>query len=295
MVAINIDRHRSEAVAKGDEAGRLAMELGETRASGARRSADLAERNLDLDNFAHVAAHDLKAPIRSVRSFSEMALDEIPDGSPAQKHIGQVIDASRRMGELVESLLNFASIDREPAKRDLIKMRSVIDDVQIDLGSTIEATQAEVVLLNSVPNVEGSTEGMRQVMSNLIGNAIKYRSGLAPRIEISSTIEDEGVTIVVADNGIGFDPGQADRMFEPFQRLHPTAVSGSGVGLAICRRIVQRHNGRIWATSEPGQGSRFSMWLPLRAAGADVNLSDVGGDIEVDLIAADPHPGEDRS
>lgn len=272
LVALNVDKPRRELVAARDDVARLEMELAETVASGAKDTSELAERNLDLDNFAHVAAHDLKAPIRSVRSFSEMAMAEIPNTSPAAEHLHQVIEASRRMGDLVESLLDFASIDREAPTRETIDLRGVIEDVQIDLGSTIDANGAEVLLLDELPLVEGNPNALRQVLSNLIGNAIKYRAEANPRIEISATTNDDGVTLVVSDNGLGFHPDQADRMFEPFQRLHATSVSGSGVGLAICRRIVQRHHGRIWATGEPGVGARFSVWLPIRLPADDLEL-----------------------
>lgn len=255
-------RVEQELLAARDEVARLRVELAETLVSGARDTSELAERNLDLDNFAHVAAHDLKAPIRSVRSFSEMALAEIPGESPAAEYLQQVIEASCRMGDLVESLLDFASIDREAPSRETIDLCDVIEDVQIDLRSSIDASEAEVLLLDDLPIIEGNPHALRQVLSNLIGNAIKYRSDQRPRVEISATTNDDGVTLVVADNGLGFHADQADRLFEPFQRLHSTAVSGSGVGLAICRRIVERHHGRIWATGEPGVGARFSVWLP---------------------------------
>ena len=120
---------------------------------------------------------------------------------------------------------------------------------------------ARIIRPEQFDDVRGDRAGVRQVLVNLVQNAIKY-SDEEPVIELTTRVEDEGVVIVVSDNGRGFEMTEVDRLFEPFQRLHDTSVSGNGVGLAICKRIVERQDGRIWASSVPGEGSRFSIWLP---------------------------------
>jgi len=228
--------------------------------------ATLAERNEDLDNFAHVAAHDLKAPLRSIRSFAEMALEGIPaDSSPAQQ-IEQVINSSKRMGNLIESLLEFAAIGREAVEPTEVDLTKLVDDITIDLRSAIDDRDAEMVIDLDSPHVHGNSDAIRQVLANLVNNSLKFSGDARTLIAIRSTADRNGIRIDVTDNGIGFPAEEADRLFEPFQRLHASPEPGSGVGLAICRRIVQRHGGKIWATSDPNGGATFSFWLPEPSA-----------------------------
>ena len=192
-------------------------------------------------------------------------MQELPEESAAQPHMQQVIDASMRMTGLLESLLDFASIDRQRPSKEVIDLTGVLDDVTADLDSVINQTGATIVCAEKFDLVLGDRDGVRQVMSNLVHNAIKYSNG-APRIDIETRLEDGGVVIVVSDNGAGFEMSEVDRLFEPFQRLHDTSVSGNGVGLAICKRIVERQQGKIWASSVPSEGARFSVWLPGESA-----------------------------
>ncbi len=245
-----------------DRIAELEQKLRDLQQSTAADVASLAERNEDLDNFAHVAAHDLKAPIRSIRSFSEMALPDLDPASEAYAHVTQVIASSKRMSALVQSLLEFAAIGRGSAQLESVNINDLLDDVQLDLRTELTESGAEVVIDTQHGTIEGDPDGVRQVLTNLIHNAVKF-AGDDPRIMVESEESEGGVLIRVTDNGIGFDTNQSDRLFEPFQRLHATETPGSGVGLAICRRIVQRHFGRIWASSEEGIGSQFTIWLPL--------------------------------
>ena len=263
--AVLVRDHHDQTVVERehiDRIARLEQELRELQNSSAADVATLAERNEDLDNFAHVAAHDLKAPIRSIRSFGELALDALSDPKEAKQHVEQVVASAKRMGALVDSLLEFAAIDRGTVEAQEIDLRDLIDDVQLDLRSEISETDAEITIELDRTRIGGSPDGIRQVITNLVHNAIKFRGAERPIVSITTRNEDGGVLIAVEDNGRGFDVGQADRLFEPFQRLHAEPTPGSGVGLAICQRIVQRHNGRIWASTDPDTGSRFSIWLP---------------------------------
>jgi len=256
-VQTQLDGHR-------DREAELGQKLNELRSATDADVAMLAERNEDLDNFAHVAAHDLKAPIRSIRGFAEIALEDLPPDSVAVPHIEQVVNSATRMGQLVESLLDFAAIGRESFEPEVIDLRRVVDDVTIDLASSIQDSEADVVVDLIEEEITGNSEAIRQVVANLLQNSLKFVGDRPPRIEISSTAasDRDGVVVVVDDNGRGFDQTAADRMFEPFQRLHSTDEPGAGVGLAICRRIIQRHGGRIWASSKDEGGARFSFWIP---------------------------------
>ncbi len=244
----------------------LEADLMSLRASTDADVAMLAERNEDLDNFAHVAAHDLKAPIRSIRSFSEMALEDIPESSAARDKVEQVIDSSKRMASLVESLLDFAAIGRGEFETDQIDLTRLVDDITIDLRSSIVEREADVVVDLDAQYMYGSSDGIRQVLANLVQNALKFSGDRRPHIEIRSVADRDGIRVDIDDNGIGFPSEEAARLFEPFQRLHATTEPGSGVGLAICRRIVQRHGGKIWASNHPEGGATFSFWLPAPSA-----------------------------
>jgi len=230
--------------------------------AGDAREIDLAERTADLDSFAHVAAHDLKSPLRTIQSFSEIALKELPETEPASAHLHRVVGAAKRMNALVDSLMAYAGVGRETPVLETIDLDALVASVEIDLRAETEAAGA-TILRSELGHVSGNPDGLRQVVANLISNSLKYCADRAPVIEIESTRdEDHGVTITLTDNGIGFPIEHAERIFEPFQRLHTASeFEGSGVGLAICKRVVERHGGRIWATSD-GDGSVFSVRLP---------------------------------
>jgi len=261
-IAMNVNEVSNQLDAARSHIAQLSVELGDLRASTDADVALLAERNQDLDNFAHVAAHDLKAPIRSVRSFAEIALSELEDGSAARPHIAQVIESAQRMGQLVDSLLDFAAIGRESFEPHRIDLNALVDEVAIDLRSAIDDGDAVITRELPVTHIEGNVEAIRQVVANLVQNSLKFTGDVPAVIDIRSGHQDDGVVISVEDNGVGFPVSEASRLFEPFQRLHAVEKPGSGVGLAICRRIVQRHGGRIWASSEEGRGANFSFWLP---------------------------------
>jgi len=263
LVGLDIDQQMKE-VAK------LRSDLAEVRhvaqsaiETGQAREVDLAERTADLDSFAHVAAHDLKSPLRTIQSFSEIALEEIAADDPASDHLNRVVGAAKRMNALVDSLMTYAGVGRGAPAVETIDLDALVSSVEIDLRAETEAAGA-TILRSELGQVSGNPSSLRQVIANLISNSLKYRAGRAPVIEITTNRDEPtGVTITLSDNGIGFPTEQAERIFEPFQRLHTSAeFEGSGVGLAICKRVVERHGGQIWATSTEGEGSVFSLRLP---------------------------------
>jgi PAS domain S-box-containing protein len=235
------------------------------------RYADELERsNRELEQFAYVISHDLREPARMVESYMNLLakryqgqLDE-----KADMFIDYAVGGAERMQEMINALLDLSRIGtrgEEPAPTDA---EAVLDRTLRLLGRVIEETNAEVTH-TPLPTVLADKAQLSQVFQNLIANAIKFRrEGVPPRVHISAEREGDEWVFSVADNGIGIDPEQADRIFQVFQRLHTEdEYPGLGIGLALCKRIVERHGGRIWVESEPGKGSTFYFTLAASERG----------------------------
>ncbi len=263
-----VDRH--EDVVQQDQATRelaqLQTQMMERTANLEDNVSNLAERNADLDSFAHAAAHDLKAPIRAMVAFSELASEAIDEEHPAQAHLERVQEGSYRMATMVDSMLSLASAGRDALSVRPCDVAQMLEQAQRDLAVQIDEAGAEFDI-GPLDKVLADAGSLTAILSNLISNAMKYTDGRPPRITIRSSVEDRMAVITVQDNGIGFDQARAIEIFEPFRRLHPRdRFQGTGVGLAICRRLAQRLGGEIWATSTPGEGSVFSLRLPMAPA-----------------------------
>jgi signal transduction histidine kinase len=265
VAAVDVDEVVTELELLRAENARLRQSMRERTADLVSNLEDLAERNAELDRFAHVAAHDLKAPVRAVLSFSEAIGEELDAGHPAHAYLDRVQAAAARMGQLVDSLLRFAASGRGELRIEDVDLEECLDAVRLDLRIEIEERSAEVVSAG-LPAVRADPTAIRQLLQNLVANGLKFVDGAPPRVVVSAEIRAEDFVIRVEDNGVGFDPAYADEIFEPFRRLHSTRkFRGSGVGLSICRRIIQRHGGAIWAHSEPGRGASFLFTLPRAA------------------------------
>ncbi|MEA2182958.1 MAG: hypothetical protein QOF69_2143 [Solirubrobacteraceae bacterium] len=223
---------------------------------------ELAESNAQLEQFAYVASHDLAEPLRTITGFSQLLsrryaaeLDE-----DAQRFIGHVVDGGRRMQDLIDDLLEFSRAGAGDLADDDIDARDVIDRVMAELSASIRESGAEI-RMSALPHVRGDGALLERVFQNLLTNAIKF-GGASPRIEIAGHATPTGWRFDVSDHGIGLDPKHADRVFEMFERLNRREdYPGTGIGLAICKRIVGRHGGRIWVDSRPEQGATFSFTL----------------------------------
>jgi signal transduction histidine kinase len=239
-----------------------------------RTMAELERSNRELDSFASVASHDLQEPLRKIRAFGER-LEAAAEGrlpEKARDYLARMVAASSRMQKLITDLLTLARVTKGEAWQK-VDLASVVADVLIDLEEAIGRTAGRVDV-GALPVIEGDPVQMRQLFQNLIGNALKFHGASAPIVEISANesapLLPSGLVshhpvwrIVVADNGIGFQQKYAERIFNPFERLHPRAAfDGTGIGLALCRRIVSRHGGAISAEGEPGRGARFIVLLP---------------------------------
>lgn len=230
------------------------------------RTRELQRSNEDLQQFAHVASHDLKEPVRKVITFANM-LDN-SDGHTLSERgrisLNKVHAAAERMMSMVNGVLVYSKLEAAEQTMEMINIEEVINNVEADLEVLIQQKQA-MVIKEDLPLIVGAPILIRQLFYNLIGNALKFsKDDVAPRITISGERTEGGVTtITVADNGIGFEPEYADRIFKTFTRLNTKdKYEGTGLGLSLCKKIVERHGGTIMAESKLGHGARFTIELP---------------------------------
>jgi PAS domain S-box-containing protein len=235
------------------------------------RTAALERSNTELERFAQIASHDLQEPLRTVSSFVQLIAKrygELLDDN-GRRYVHYVVDGAARMRTLIDALLAYSRVERPNAPiTGEVELGKVMARARADLRTAIAESQAEVTS-DELPVVQGNEIQLTQVLMNLVGNAIKYRGSEAPRVHVGATREEAGWRISVADNGIGIDPQYFERIFVMFQRLHTReAYEGTGVGLALCKRIVERHGGRIWLESSPGAGCTFHFTLKPTDGGA---------------------------
>lgn len=235
------------------------------------RTAKLERRNRELQEFASIASHDLSEPLRKIRTFGSLLeiksagqLDEV-----SKDYVSRMTGSANRMQELLEALLRYSRVDTKWQEFGPTKLDEVVRDSVTDLKVAIQEIGAHVEI-GGLPIVNGDPYQLRQLFQNLISNALKYH-----RLEIKTIVkvygeESSGTAhIFVEDNGIGFDEKYLEKIFQPFQRLHgKIEYSGTGIGLAICRKIVDRHKGTITAKSTPGKGSTFVVSLPVNGTKA---------------------------
>ena len=236
------------------------------------RTTELEEANSELEAFSYSVSHDLRTPLRHIVGFAELLQKDTASSlSPrGQRYMGIIADAASRMDQLIDDLLEFSRMGRQELRQAEVPLAPLVSEViaELQLGAPGQAAQWQ---LGELPSVCGDASLLRQVLINLLGNAVKYSAQSdPPRITVSAHTEGQDVVLEVRDNGVGFDPRYADKLFGVFQRLHRAEeFEGSGIGLANVRRIVTRHGGRVWAESELGQGAAFFVSLPLFERGGE--------------------------
>lgn len=239
-------------------------------------SEELARSNAELERFAYIVSHDLKEPLRSITGFSGLLQRKLgPELDPdAQQYLEFIVGGARHMQALIDGLLEYARAGREQAAAQPVDLGDVVDKTRTQLAVLIEETGAEVVVSAPLPRIEGDPLRLGQLFQNLIGNALKFRSEAPPRIRIEARDSGDCWQLAVADNGIGIEPKHQQRVFEVFQRLHGREeYPGTGIGLAICKKIVESHGGRIWVESTPGAGTTFLFTLPKAQTPADAPVA----------------------
>ncbi|MEZ2226043.1 ATP-binding protein [Microcoleus sp.] len=224
---------------------------------------ELARSNAELEQFAYVASHDLQAPLATIASYAQLLEKRYQEqlDSQANKFIGNIVQGCTRMQALIDDLLEYSRVGRSQKPFKPTNCNQVLEQALANLQGVIRDTQA-VVSYGELPVVNGEISQLVQLFQNLVGNAIKYRKNEPPAISISVCKQHDHWLFSVADNGIGIARQHQERIFQIFQRLHTQKeYSGTGIGLAICQKIVELHGGRIWVNSEPGQGSTFYFTL----------------------------------
>jgi PAS domain S-box-containing protein len=224
----------------------------------------LALTNQDLERFAFIASHDLQEPLRMITAYSQLLIKSYPGefDSKARIFVDNIVEGTTRMRDLLSDLLAYTEIrnpDEEPMES--VDLNVVIENVRQNLKASIDESGA-VVTSDRLPVLRAYRAHFEPLFQNLIGNAIKYHGAQAPRIHVSVQEMDGELRFMVSDNGIGIDPQYHQQIFEVFRRLHGKKIPGTGVGLAICQRVVERYGGRIWVESKSGAGSTFLFTLP---------------------------------
>lgn len=266
MVAFEgIARDITERIEMNEEIHRSRDEL-ELRVQ--ERTCELERVNTELREFTFIASHDLKEPLRKIRAFADQLRRKCADflNDEAADYVARMQNAASRMQDLLEDLLLYSQVNVTQENFTEVDLTKTICEVAGDLSVVVEKTGGTVTV-SDLPAIEANETQMRQLFQNLIGNSLKYHGAEKPVVNIySPECGHDWCTVVVEDNGIGFDEQYLDRIFLPFHRLHgrSSGYEGTGIGLAICRKIVERHNGKISARSTPGRGSSFIVRLPLR-------------------------------
>lgn len=239
----------------------------------------LERSNQELQEFAFIASHDLQEPLRKIRIFGgrlRSRYDEVLD-SDGRDYLDRMQKAAERMQHLIDALLNYSKVTTQASPFEQVDLKAVALEVAADFKARIEEVNGRLEI-GDLPTLEADPSQMRQLFSNLIGNALKYKNESALSIRIHTDGCNGGLCrIFIEDNGIGFDEKYLDRIFMLFQRLHGRGqYEGTGIGLAICKKIVERHKGTITARSIPGSGSTFIVLLPERQSSADTSQGNGG-------------------
>ncbi len=254
-------------LARLPELVRRAMRERKLREDHRQAQEELARSNRDLEQFAYVASHDLQEPLRMVATYTQLLAERYKGklDSDADKYMHYAIDGALRMQKLVQDLLAFSRVGRQGLALENTDSNAVLQVALQNLEAAIQEGGA-VVEHAQLPSLVADGSQLVQVFQNLIGNAIKFRGSNPPLIRVTGGVQGKEWVFSVADNGIGIAPENVDNVFVIFRRLHTRAeYSGNGIGLSICKKIVEQHGGRIWVEAEPDHGSIFYFTIPIKA------------------------------
>lgn len=259
-------RYEQELLLARRRAEEAAAELVRVNVELSASNAALLKANEDLGQFAYAASHDLQEPLRMMATYAQLLARRYQGvvDENARAYVSYIVDGARRMETLITSLLAFSQAQGAQLVLRPTDMNQVLAAALGNLRFSIDDTHATITH-DKLPFLNVDASRLVQVFQNLVGNAIKYRKpDEAPRVHVSGRRDEGCWTFSVQDNGLGFDPCYADQIFRMFKRLHGTEIAGTGIGLAICKKIVESHGGKIWVTSTPGVGSTFTFTIPER-------------------------------
>jgi signal transduction histidine kinase len=267
-LAEDVERMRTALVVQLGEIERNAAEIAEAHDRLTEQAEELRRSNRDLEQFAYVASHDLQEPLRKVASFTQL-LQKRYGGQlddRADQYIGFAVDGAKRMQQLIQDLLGFSRVGRLGGELADVPLDAVLTAALDNLDELV-ADSGAVITHNPLPVVRGERPLLVQLLQNLIGNAVKFRDpDRPPTVHLSARRMGDSWQLECRDNGIGIDPQYAERVFVIFQRLHPKEVyEGTGIGLALCKKIVEYHGGRIWLGEHEGPGTSICWTLPAVA------------------------------
>ncbi|WP_437979128.1 ATP-binding protein [Sorangium sp. So ce295] len=271
-----------------------------------RKNVELEQRNRELEQFAYVSSHDLQEPLRKIVAFGDRLKERCSEAldDRGRDYLERMQSAARRMQLLVSDLLEFSRLTTRGKPFEVVKLDQVVQAALSDLEVAIERSGGKIDV-GELATIDGDSVQMRQLFQNLLGNALKFHGkGVPPRVKIWGRVEDAGEAgapaiyeLHVEDNGIGIDPKYSERIFTVFERLNPRAeYEGTGIGLAICKKIAERHHGSIQVKSEPGRGSDFVIRLPMthpsRTDGAGKNMKPQQAEAAPARASTGRHAGE---
>jgi light-regulated signal transduction histidine kinase (bacteriophytochrome) len=247
------------------------VSLEAAHASLEARTEDLQRSNAELEQFAYVASHDLQEPLRKVASFVQLLQRRYAGrlDDKADQYIELAVDGAKRMQQLINDLLAFSRVGRTAQRREEVACGVLLAQAWANLGPAVRASHATIEV-GDLPVVLGEASLLTAVFQNLLSNALKFAGDQAPRISVTARRDGEHWLFSFSDNGIGIPAEYAERIFVIFQRLHDRAAyPGTGIGLAMCRKIIEYHGGRIWLDTTVTSGARFCFTLPVRPGDAD--------------------------
>jgi PAS domain S-box-containing protein len=236
-----------------------------------RQARELLRSNAELQQFAYVASHDLQEPLRMISSYTQLLMRRYGDrfDQEAREFMDFVVDGAARMKQLIEDILAYSRVGTRTRELKAVPSEAALKKAVVNLRASIEGSGAAVTH-DALPEVAADEAQLVQLFQNLIGNALKFKTAEAPRIHVSAAPRQDAWEFAVRDNGIGIEPQYFERIFMVFQRLHGKGeYPGTGIGLAICKKVVDRHGGRIHVESRPGEGSTFFFTLPRRGGEAN--------------------------
>ncbi len=243
---------------------RLRLKNAELEKKVRDRTAELEAANKELEAFSYSVSHDLRAPLRAIRGFSDILEHEhlAEMSAEPQRLLGVVVGGAKRMEQLIEDLLRFSQLGRQPLQKQLVSVSTLVREIVAEMSGEPRDHRAEIEI-GDLPDALADPALLRQVFVNLLSNAVKFSRGRErPRVEISSKVQGAERVYFVRDNGAGFNMRHAENLFGVFQRFHPAdQFEGTGIGLSIVARIIQRHGGRIWAEAETNKGATFFFTL----------------------------------